>query len=88
MRNAQAAAQIVTSAITIRDIEGSMSHFSGDDQTKVERWIDKFEDTSELLGWNDLQKVIYAKKLLCGSAKQFIAERDNLLEINEEVDIK
>lgn len=50
-----------------------MSHLSGDDQVKVERWINEFEDTSELLGWSDLQKVIYGKKLLRGSAKQYMS---------------
>lgn len=59
--------------ITIRDVESSISHFSGDDKTRVEQWIDEFEDTSELLQWNELQKVIYTKKLLRGSAKQFVS---------------
>lgn len=30
-------------ANVIREIEGNVSHFSGDNQMKVERWIDKFE---------------------------------------------
>lgn len=58
---------------TIKDVEGSISHFSGDDKTQVEQWIEEFEEVSELLKWNELQKVIYAEKLLRGSAKQYIA---------------
>jgi len=59
--------------ITIKDVEGSVSHFSGDDQMRIERWIDEFEDMSELLQWDNLQKIVYAKKLLRGSAKQFMS---------------
>lgn len=29
---------------------------------QVEKWIEEFEEVSELLKWNELQKVIYAKK--------------------------
>lgn len=57
---------------TIKDVEGSISHFSGDDKTQVEQWIEEFEEVSELLKWNELQKVIYAKKLFRGSTKQYI----------------
>jgi len=41
--------QRIANVITIKDIEGTVSHFSGDDQMRVERWIDEFEDMSELL---------------------------------------
>lgn len=40
---------------------------------QVEKWIEEFEEVSELLEWTELQKVIYAKKLLRGSAKQYMA---------------
>lgn len=59
--------------ITIKDVKDSISHFSGDDQLKIEQWIDEFENASMLLQLNDLQKVIYARKLLRGSAKQLMA---------------
>lgn len=89
-RNNQIASQSAVSTITIRNVEDSISYFLRNDQMKVERWIDEFEDMNELLQWNDLQKVIYAKKLLCGSAKQYmvITERDNHMEINEETYIE
>lgn len=58
---------------TIKDVEESVSHFSGDDKMQVEKWIEEFEEVSELLKWNELQKVIYAKKLLRGSAKIYMA---------------
>lgn len=61
------------STFTIKDVEGSIPFFTGDDKTPIQRWIADFEDTSTLLGWNDLQMVIYGKKMLRGSAKQYMA---------------
>lgn len=34
---------------TIKDVEESISHFSGDDKMQVEKWIEEFEEVSELL---------------------------------------
>lgn len=63
----------MTSTFTIKDVEGSIPVFTGDDKTTIRNWIEEFEDTSALLRWNDLQKVIYGKKMLRGSARQFVA---------------
>lgn len=59
----------MTNAFTIKDIEGSIPTFSGDDKMNIHSWIEKFEDMSVLLRWNDLQKVIYGKKMLRRSTK-------------------
>lgn len=61
------------SHFTIKDVEGSLTHFSGDDKLPIEKWIDEFEDMSALLKWNDLQKLVYGKRMLTGSAKKFIS---------------
>ncbi|XP_046599255.1 uncharacterized protein LOC124295072 [Neodiprion lecontei] len=66
------------SLFTIKDVEGSISHFSGDDKLLVKKWIDEFEDMSGLLQWDNLQRAIYAKRLLKGSAKQYIALQKEL----------
>lgn len=67
-----------TSTFTINDVERSIPFFTGDDKTPIRRWINEFEDTSTLLGWKDLQMVIYGKKMLRGSAEQFIALEQSL----------
>lgn len=64
---------------TIKDVEGSIPTFTGDDKVTIHSWIEEFEDTSVLLRWNDLQKVIYGKKMLRGSAKQFMALQRGLV---------
>lgn len=58
------------SVFPFRDIEGSLNSFSGDDDYAVEKWIEDVNEASVGVGWNDAQKVVYAKKLLSGTAKQ------------------
>lgn len=58
---------------SFRDVEESLERFTGDDMRDVNKWIREFEETSEMLGWNDLQRIIFARRLLNGSAKLFIA---------------
>lgn len=58
---------------TIKDVEGSLTHFSGDDKLPIEKWIEEYEDMSALLKWDSLQKLMYGKRMLTGSAKKFIS---------------
>lgn len=60
------------STFTFNDIENSMNSFSGEGNYRVENWIKEFEQTSKLFKWNELQKVIYSKRLLKGDAKYFM----------------
>ncbi|XP_029048391.2 uncharacterized protein LOC114878588 [Osmia bicornis bicornis] len=63
----------VTSAFTIKDVEGSLCYFTGDDKLPIKKWVSDFEDMNELLSWNDLQKFMYGKRMLKGSAKKIVA---------------
>lgn len=64
---------------TIKDVEDSIAHFSGDNELSIEKWTTDFEDLAALLKWDDLQKLIYAKRLMQGSAKQFITYEKNVI---------
>lgn len=46
---------------SFRDIEESIEFFSGEQETNVSKWIEDFELTSRTVGWNEIQKFIYAK---------------------------
>lgn len=53
-----------------RDIEHALNSFSGNDKgQKDEKWLEEFEKFSEMFKWNDLQKLIHAKRLMKDSAK-------------------
>ncbi|KYN12093.1 hypothetical protein ALC57_15747, partial [Trachymyrmex cornetzi] len=53
---------------TFKDVEESIDTFSGDDGKNVKLWIKEFEELAKLCKWNTVQKTIYAKRLLRGSA--------------------
>ena len=59
-------------ALTFRDIEDSIRTFDGKEGYPIETWIEDFEETASLMGWNELQKLVFAKKSLRGIAKLFI----------------
>lgn len=58
--------------LTFKDVEDSIDTFSGDDDKNIKQGIKDFDETATLCQWNDVQKTIYAKKLLRGSAKLFV----------------
>ena len=58
--------------LTFRDVEDALETFSGDGSKNFQRWITNFEETADLCVWTEVQKVIYAKILLRGSAKLFV----------------
>lgn len=68
---------------TFKDVEEYFERFSGDDHKDVRKWLREIEDTSELLGWNDIQKLIYSRRLLSGSAKLFISSEGLVREWQE-----
>lgn len=57
------------SMLHYKDIEGSMNTFTGDDNYRVEVWIEDFEQNAALFRMTPFDKMIIAKKLLRGPAK-------------------
>jgi len=51
-------------SVNFRDVEDSIRPFSGDDTLAVEVWISDFEDMASIMYWDDLQKLIFAKRSL------------------------
>lgn len=64
---------MINQPLTFKDVEDSLQTFSGDGKQNVRKWLEDFNDTSKICLWSEAQKIIYAKKLLRGSAKLFIA---------------
>lgn len=58
--------------ISFRDLEQSMTPFTGDDTYPISEFFDEFEDVADLMKWTKVEKLIYAKKLLGGTAKLFL----------------
>ncbi|KAJ3661337.1 hypothetical protein Zmor_005736 [Zophobas morio] len=64
--------------LSFRDVEDSLRTFDGKSSYPVERWIQDFEETALLFGWDDLQKLIFAKKSLRGLAKIYVQSETNI----------
>lgn len=62
----------VSTFCNFRDVEESLQLFSGDDNLSISKWIQQFEDSATVFGWNDKYKYIYAQRLLKGTAKLFL----------------
>lgn len=63
--------------------EVSLSYFIGDDIFSIKNWISEFEHMGVLFKWNNLQKLVYGKRMLKESMRQFIRERDHILECSQ-----
>lgn len=54
--------------LSFRDVEESMSTYSGTDGVSIHSWLEEFEEMASLCCWEDVRKIVYAKRLLRGSA--------------------
>jgi SAP domain. len=69
---ADPASLAVSQTLSFKDVEDSLQTFSGDTKQNVRKWLEDFEETCEICCWTEAQKIVYAKKLLRGSAKLFV----------------
>lgn len=60
------------SVFSFKDIEESLEKFDGDQDKNVDEWIEDFEEQAEVFGWNELEKLVYARRLLKSSAKMYV----------------
>lgn len=61
-----------TNTFSFRDIEESMNSFAGKGAYTVKRWINEIEQSAIVFNWSELQRLVYAKKLLKGTARNFL----------------
>ncbi|XP_033251931.1 uncharacterized protein LOC117191071 [Drosophila miranda] len=67
---------------TLKDVEGSVSQFSGTSSPDINQWIEELEECALTVEWNQLQVFIYAKQLLSGAAKLFIRSQRDIRDWN------
>lgn len=64
--------RVLQPTLTYKDVEDALETFSGEGTQNFQRWLLNFEETATLCAWSDMQKVIYAKRLLRGATKLFV----------------
>uniref|UniRef100_T1HK66 CCHC-type domain-containing protein n=1 Tax=Rhodnius prolixus TaxID=13249 RepID=T1HK66_RHOPR len=55
-----------------RDIEESLRPFTGEDNYTVNLWLTDFEELAQVMKWQELEKLVFAKISLKGLAKLFV----------------
>lgn len=64
---------------TFHDIGDSLEKFSGERSDRgVLEWLNDFEKTCDNFGWNSVQKFVYGRRLLKGTAKLFVSSSSGL----------
>ncbi|GBN16861.1 Retrovirus-related Pol polyprotein from transposon 297 [Araneus ventricosus] len=58
--------------INYSDIESAISKFNAESHENIANWLDHFENISQLFSLSDLQKFIFAKRSLGGTAALFV----------------
>lgn len=64
--------EVTSKVYSMRDIEDSLPTYAGDSIYPVEKWLQSIEENSELLKLTEMQKLLYSKKLLRGTAKLWL----------------
>jgi len=70
--------QSLAMTFTLRDIEDSLSAFTGNGSPDIDEWLADFELNSITVGWTDLQKFIYGRQLVKGAAKLFLGSQPGI----------
>lgn len=52
-----------------KDVEDALEVFDGETGKNITDWLKEFEDISTVCAWSDIQKYLFARKLLRGAAK-------------------
>jgi len=58
----QDAVNFTSSRLTLRDVQDSISSFSGSDQQDINHWLIEFEDVAVTVGWDNLAGKIHLRK--------------------------
>lgn len=62
----------MASYFAFKDVEDSLEKFSGESERDLETWLKAYEDVAKMCKWNDMQKYLFARKLLIGAKKEAI----------------
>lgn len=70
-------------SVTFADVQDSLRPFTGDDSGSIVKWVEDFEDLADLCSWSELHKFLYGKRLLQGTALDFVRGESGLRSWSE-----
>ncbi|KYM95696.1 hypothetical protein ALC62_13654 [Cyphomyrmex costatus] len=66
-------------AIRPRDVEALIPAFTADDDYPIEKWLSDFEDIARMANLNELEKAIFGRKAIKGTAAKFLRSTYSML---------
>lgn len=66
------------SMYTLKDVEDSLSTFSGTNASEVGEWVAEFKDMGSIVKWTQLQMFVYGRQLLTGAAKSYVRSQSGI----------
>lgn len=63
-----------------RDVEDALEKFTGEGNRTVGEWVKHYEDVATTCGWNEIQKYLYARKLLQGAARKAVEADETIID--------
>jgi len=70
-------------SVTFVDVQDSLRPFTGDDSVSIVKWVEDFEDLADLCSWSELHNFLYGKRLLQGTALDFVRGESGLRSWSE-----
>lgn len=71
---------MATTHFTFRDVEDALEKYTGEGERDIDTWLKNFEDVATTCKWNDIQKYLFARKLLTGAARKAIEADDGVVD--------
>lgn len=62
----------MVSSFVFKDVEDALEKFTGESTKPFSDWVKNYEDVATTCGWNDIQKYLFARKLLRGAARKAV----------------
>lgn len=62
----------MATSFVFKDVEDALEKFTGETTRTVDEWVEHFEKVAKTCGWNDVQKYLFARKLLRGAARKAV----------------
>lgn len=60
------------SMFSFKDIKESLEKFDGEKDKDINEWIENFEEQATIFGWNELERLLYGRRLLTSAAKMYV----------------
>lgn len=54
--------------VSFNDVLQGLRSFTGDDHADISKWINIFEETALVMGWSAIQKLVFIRRMLKGTA--------------------